>query len=164
MVSVMSSPARLNRALALQSVEDLAEIDWLADTDILNLRADDEDLGDEMAYENLRGWDMPDEEEMAVFGGTPKRNSQRASPAWSNSSAPLQMRSTPPFGIISPLKKRRLDDFAEAEGEADTSGPMSKAPAASLPSDTSRASSAPTLPPAGLSAGGSRGSSPHPVV
>ena len=53
-------------------------LDWLDDDDLLCLRAEDEDLGDEMG--DPLEWEMPDDDEMLLPGCTPKRTRQRASP------------------------------------------------------------------------------------
>ena len=80
-------------------------IELLFESDLMDLRADDEDLGD-MDDENLEEWDDMDEADMLLPGCTPERSRHRASPAWASGSAASQSRAIPRFEISSPLKKK----------------------------------------------------------
>ena len=141
-------------------------IELLFESDLMDLRADDEDLGD-MDDENLQGWDDMDEVDILLPGCTPERSRHRASPAWANSSGASQTRAIPPFEISSPLKKKRLSPVGGLPG-SDGKTPSAVRPAkgsrapSPLVSQSSR-SSPPLLltpPPRSASAGALRAPSP----
>ena len=66
------------------TVDEWNGIELLFESDLMDLKADDEDLGD-MDDDNLEEWDDMDEADMLLPGCTPERSRHRASPAWASS-------------------------------------------------------------------------------
>ena len=89
------------------TVDEWNGIELLFESDLMDLRADDEDHGD-MDDENLEEWDDMDEADMLLPGCTPERSRSssrhRASPR--SGSAASQSRASAQFEISSPLKKK----------------------------------------------------------
>ena len=139
-------------------------IELLFESDLMDLRADDEDLGD-MDDENLQEWDDMDEADMLLPGCTPERSRHRASPAWASGSATSQSRAIPRFEISSPLKKKRLSPVGGQPGPDGKLTPVrpakGRAPSP-LVHQTSRSSPplVQTPPPRSASAGTLRAPSP----
>ena len=139
------------------TVDEWNGIELLFESDLMDLRADDEDLGD-MDDENLEEWDDMDEADMLLPGCTPERSRSssrhRASPR--SGSAASQSRASAQFEISSPLKKK----FSPVGG-TDGKRKLGRAPSP-LVSQTSRSSPplALTPPPRPASAGAQRAPSP----
>ena len=139
------------------TVDEWNGIELLFESDLMDLRADDEDLGD-MDDENLEEWDDMDEADMLLPGCTPERSRSssrhRASPR--SGSAASQSRASAQFEISSPLKKK----FSPVGG-TDGKRKLGRAPSP-LVNQTSRSSPplALTPPPRPASAGAQRAPSP----
>jgi len=96
----------MSRPGCVTTVDEWTGIELLFESDLMDLRADDEDLGD-MEDENLEEWDDMDEATMLLPGCTPERSrSSSRNRASRSGSAASQSRASAQFEISSPLKKK----------------------------------------------------------
>jgi hypothetical protein len=149
------------------TVDEWNGIELLFESDLMDLKADDEDLGD-MDDDNLEEWDDMDEADMLLPGCTPERSRHRASPAWASSSVASQSRAIPRFEISSPLKKKRRSPVGGQAGPDGKPTTVQPAKGGRTPSplvyQTSRSSTPLVLTPLHRSASAGTLRAPSPVT
>ena len=112
------------------SADEWSGIEMLMESDLMDLRAVEEDLSD-MDDDDLTRWAFADVEsfanaELLLPGCTPERSRQDPR-AWTSGPSQKRRMDLPLFEIFSPIKRKRLDDPQRPPGpggEANASLPV----------------------------------------